>query len=296
MAMTLCLLRARMKAGGDGTIASMWFPGGLAVCFLPCFLRGRFGILAHGTEIAPSRGGLRRHVMRYVFRRADVIFANSSFTQELLQRADVRDNVRVVHLGIDDSFATPERAADPTILSVGRLIRRKGFDIVIAALPAIAARFPNVRYEIVGAGPQQAELEQLADRLDVRGRVHFLGAVDDAALSRAYARAWCFALPVRAIGDDIEGFGLVYLEAALAQLPAIGGRGSGAEDAIADGETGVLVDGSSVSAVCDAIVALLGDRAHAAALGARGRQRALEQFSWRETAAQIARLMAAPSV
>jgi phosphatidylinositol alpha-1,6-mannosyltransferase len=291
LTMTLWLLSARLTARNTYTVASMWFPGGLAACLLPRAIRGRLGILAHGTEIAPGRGGLRRHAMRYVFRQADAIFANSRFTSDLLQRAGVGTAVHIVHLGIDDAQLAPARAAQPTILSVGRLIRRKGFDTVIEALPAVAARFPDVRYEIVGAGPQQAELQALAERLGVARHVVFLGAVDDADMYRAYERAWIFALPVRAVGDDIEGFGLVYLEAALAELPAIGGRGSGAEDAIVDGETGLLVDGTSVAEATDALLALLSDRDRAAAMGARGRRRALDEFTWRKTATEIAQLM-----
>jgi len=294
LAMTLWLLGARIRANGGYTIASSWFPSGFAACLLPRFVRGRLGILAHGTEIASNRSGLRRHLMRYVFGHADVILANSAFTRDVLRRAGVQTNVDVVHLGIDDAPLTPARAPEPTILSVGRLIARKGFDTVIKALPRIASRLPTVRYEIVGAGPLQPALEELADRLVVRSHVAFLGAVDDTTMQRAYERAWCFALPVRAVGDDIEGFGLVYLEAALAELPAIGGRSSGAEDAIVDGETGLLVDGTSVDAVGDAILSLLEDPERAAAMGARGRQRALDEFTWHNTAATIARLMTSP--
>jgi phosphatidylinositol alpha-1,6-mannosyltransferase len=289
--MTLWLARASLMTKDRYTVASMWFPGGLAALLLPRALRGRLGVLAHGSEIAPQRGGLRRRVMRYVFERADVIIANSSFTRDLLVKAGVRQNVSVVHLGIDDSPAPRARAADPTLLSVGRLIPRKGFDRVIEALPRVLQRFPAARYEIVGAGPQRAELEALAARCGVSDHIAFLGAVDDARMRQAYARAWCFVLPVRANGSDVEGFGLVYLEAAIASLPTVGGRGSGAEDAIAAGDTGLLVDGTSADAVGDAIIALFGDPVAAAMMGLRGRERALRDFNWKKTAAQIAALM-----
>jgi phosphatidylinositol alpha-1,6-mannosyltransferase len=292
-AMTLWLFGARVTTRGSYMVASMWFPGGLAACFLPRPLRGRLGVLAHGSEIAPERGGLRRYIMRHVFKHADVIIANSRFTRDLLVRAGVRDNVEIVYNGIDDDPIVPQRAAHPIILSVGRLVSRKGFDKIIEALPAVLKLFPTAVYEIVGAGPQRAELEALADRCGVRDQVTFLGAVDDAQLREAYARAWIFALPVRAVGSDVEGFGLVYLEAALAALPAIGGRGSGAEDTIVAGDTGLLVEGTSIEAVAQAILGLLGDPDRAAIMGARGRQRALEHFTWRKTAAEIERLMTA---
>jgi phosphatidylinositol alpha-1,6-mannosyltransferase len=294
-AMTLWLLRARISDQKSYTVASVWFPGGLAACLLPRPLRGRLGVLAHGSEIAPEKTGLRRHVMRYVFRHADVIIANSRFTRDLLVRAGVRQPVSVVHLGIDDAPIAPARAPEPTVLSVGRLVPRKGFDKIIEGLPRVLREWPTLRYEIVGAGPQRAELEALAERCAVSANVVFLGALDDAGVREAYARAWCFALPVRTFGNDVEGFGLVYLEAALAALPAIGGRGSGAEDAIEAGETGLLVDGTSSDAVSDAILTLLADPANAARMGERGKQRALEHFTWRNTAAGVAGIMASPA-
>ena len=291
--MTLALLWARLTTKDPITIASMWFPGGLAACILPKFLRGRLGIIAHGTEIAPEKGGLRRVLMRYVFARADVIIANSAFTRELLRRAGVTGDIAVVHPGIDAQAIATRRAAEPTIVSVGRLIARKGFDRTIAAMPAVLLRYPTARYQIVGAGPQDAELRTLADRLGVGSHVDFLGSVSDAEMHAAYARAWCFALPARKIDNDVEGFGLVYLEAALADLPAIGGRNSGAEDAIEADQTGLLVDGNASAEISAAIVSLFDDPQHAVAMGERGRRRALEEFTWKRTAAAIAALMAA---
>jgi phosphatidylinositol alpha-1,6-mannosyltransferase len=289
-AMTASLLWTRIVTRDPLTIASMWFPGGLAACLIPRPLRGRLGVLAHGAEIAPARGGLRRVLMRYVFARADVIIANSRFTRSLLIKAGIRSAIAVVNPGIDAQPITPQRAAVPTIVSVGRLVARKGFDTVIAALPVVAKAIPDVRYEIVGSGPQRAELERLARDWGVEDRVSFSGAVDDAAVREAYARAWCFALPVRTIDSDVEGFGVVYLEAALAELPVVGGLESGAEDAIAQNETGLLVDGESNAAVAEALVALLGAPARASAMGELGRERALRDFTWARTASGIAEL------
>jgi phosphatidylinositol alpha-1,6-mannosyltransferase len=295
--MTGYLLRARFGARDPLTIASMWFPAGLAACLVPRFLRGRLVVLAHGTEIAPTRGGLRRRLMRYVFNRADIIVANSNFTGELLRKAGVRRPFAVVHPGIDAEPIAPQRSSTPTILSVGRLVARKGFDTTIAALPAVLDRFPSVRYEIVGSGPQRAELGELAKRLGVADHVEFLGGVNDDEMRAAYARAWLFALPARRIGNDVEGFGLVYLEAALAELPAVGGRNSGAEDAIAADDTGLLVDGESSADVAAAIIALLADRDAAHAMGVRAQRRALEYFTWARVATDFAGLtnMAASS-
>jgi phosphatidyl-myo-inositol dimannoside synthase len=290
-AMTFWLFWACLTSKNRYIVASVWFPGGLAACLLPRNVRGRLGVLAHGSEIAPQRAGFRCRVMRYVFEHADAIIANSHFTRDLLIQAGVKQPVSIVLPGIDAAPIEPARAPQPTLLSVGRLIARKGFDKVIEALPRVLRRFPSARYEIVGAGPQRAELESLARHCGVIDHVTFLGALDDVQLRAAYARAWCFVLPVRASGNDVEGFGLVYLEAALADLPTIGGRGSGAEDAIAADETGLLVDGTSGDAVAEAILALLEDPARAARMGIHGRERALANFTWRGTAAKIASAM-----
>nr|MDQ6929635.1 glycosyltransferase family 4 protein [Candidatus Eremiobacteraeota bacterium] len=122
----------------------------------------------------------------------------------------------------------------------------------------------------------------------VASHVFFLGDVDDAEVRAAYARAWCFALPTRRVGvGDVEGFGIVYLEAAMASLPAVGGRNSGAEDAIEDNESGLLVDGDNPAEIAEAVGFLLQDRARAAGMGQYACARALREFSWRIAAANI---------
>ncbi len=279
-------VRALRIARDRVTIASVWWPVGFALVLIPRRFRGPLAMIAHGTEISPSRTGTRQKIMRAVFGQADVILANSRFTRGLLERAGVGGDIRVVSLGVDMEPVAPARSSEPTILSVGRLVARKGFDHVIDALPALRNEFPSLHYEIVGSGPERPALEARAVRLGVTSHVTFLGSVSEEELRRAYARAWCFALPVRNIADDVEGFGIVYLEAAMASLPAIGGTASGAADAIVDGSTGLLVDGTNVTVIAEALATLLRDRAESEAMGASGLQRALE-FTWTRTTDQI---------
>jgi phosphatidylinositol alpha-1,6-mannosyltransferase len=279
-------LRALRTARERVTIASVWWPVAFPLAFIPRRVRGPLAILVHGTEVAPSRTGLRQRIMRAVFARADVILANSEFTKGLLARAGIVKHVRVIPLGVDMKPVAVRRAADATVLSVGRLVERKGFDRVIDALPALCAEFPALRYEIVGDGPEREALAARAERLGVAAHVGFLGSVSEDALRAAYARAWCFALPVRAVDEDVEGFGIVYLEAAMASLPTIGGLASGAADAIADGETGLLVDGTSVDAIVEAIGRLLREPEWGAEMGRRGLERA-RKFTWMRTADEI---------
>ncbi|TAM73607.1 glycosyltransferase family 1 protein [bacterium] len=285
------LARAHRLVGDGTTVCSSWLPAGVAAAFYHRASPMNLAILAHGSEITPSASPLRLALQRAVFARAGHRIANSRFTARLLAQAGVTQRVDVVACGVDAWSAVRHPAAEPTILSVGRLIPRKGFDRVIAALPALMRRLPSVRYEIVGDGPQRGELEAQAEHLGVAEHVRFLGAVDDEALHAAYGRAWCFALPARAEGSDVEGFGIVYLEAALAALPAIGGCGTGAEDAIVDNATGLLVDGNDVTALTRALSRLLIDRPWALSLGLTGRRRTLACYTWQHTAKRLATIL-----
>ncbi|MGZ3505779.1 MAG: glycosyltransferase family 4 protein [Vulcanimicrobiaceae bacterium] len=272
------------------TIASSWPRSGLACATLPKSLRGDLAIVAHGSEILSQRSMPRRSVMQLVFHRADVAVANSAFTKRLLVEAKIQTPIVVSRCGIDRAPLYRAPAAVPTILSVGRLVRRKGFDMMIEALPALLDRFANLRYEIVGVGPDCARFRERVRELGLDDHVAFLGDISDEELQQAYARAWCFALPTRRVGTgDVEGFGIVYLEAAMAGLPSIGGLNSGAEDAIADGKSGLLVDGNDPAAIARAVGYLLADPDRARALGQYGRNRALNEFTWRLTADTIMR-------
>ncbi len=280
--LTIAFVKALTIARDRTTLAANWWPSGLPLAIMPRFLRGKLAIFAHGSDVAPERGGLRKAAMRYVFSRADVIFANSRFTEGLLAKAGVTNRVRIIALGVDADPIEPNPSSVPTVLSVGRLVERKGFDRIIEALVQLRRLYPNIRYEIVGDGPHRGRLEALAEHFGVADCVVFHGALLQRDMRLAYARAWCFALPVREVGNDVEGFGIVYLEAAMASLPAVGGLRSGAADAIVEGETGFLVDGNDPEAVGTAIAKLLSDPGRARQMGARAFERA-KTFTWQRT-------------
>lgn len=287
-AMVIASLRAMAHVPRTYTLASIWFPSGLVAAIIPRRIRGPLGVFVHGAEVAPRRRGLRRLLMLFVFARADVLFADSRFTASLVRRAGFSGgNMVVVPCGSEAREVIRNPSPMPTVLSVGRLVTRKGFDRLIEALPLVRLALPTVQCEIVGSGPEEARLRTLVQSLCLGSCVHFLGEIDDVALDAAYARAWCFAMPVRTVGEDVEGFGIVYLEAAIAGLPAIGGRDSGATDAIVDDETGIIVDGNDPAAIADAVSLLLGSPQHANEMGARARKRALTEYTWHRTVTTI---------
>jgi phosphatidylinositol alpha-1,6-mannosyltransferase len=285
--MDRALRRARRRCGDGVTISSTWNPAGIVAGRARKHYE-KTAVFAMGAEVLRQDTVLRRTALRSTFESADAIFSISRFTSSQLKKAGVKKPPILVYGGVDPVEQAHEPSMRPTILSVGRLVRRKGFDRVIEALPVLSRFHPDVTYDIVGEGPDREYLIDVAKRCGVVDRVRFLGFIDDNALRAAYRRAWCFALPVRRDGHEVEGFGLVYLEAAVAGVPSIGGRDSGAEDAIAHGKTGLVVDGRDGREISDALELLLRDRDFAALLGNAARRRALRDFSWQQIARTVA--------
>lgn len=168
-----------------------------------------------------------------------------------------------------------------TLLSVSRLVPRKGIDTTIRALRCLP---PGVAYRVVGSGPDLDRLRGLAREVGVADRVTFLGRLEEDALEREYQRCTIFVQPARRTGAELEGYGLVYFEAAAWGRPVIAGRSGGEIDAVVDGVTGLVVDGTSVEAVGSAIRSLLGDWERSQAMGAAGRRRVETTHNWTRAA------------
>jgi phosphatidylinositol alpha-1,6-mannosyltransferase len=152
---------------------------------------------------------------------------------------------------------------------------------------------PSVEYRVIGSGPDEARLRGLAAAEGVADRVHFLGRLDDDSLAAEYRRCAIFVLTARrTIGGDLEGYGLVYFEAAAWGRPVVAGRSGGEIDAVENGTTGLLVDGESPSAVSQAIESLLADPVRLQAYGAAGRRRVETTHNWTRAAAAVDRTFA----
>jgi phosphatidylinositol alpha-1,6-mannosyltransferase len=257
---------------------------------------------AHGEEVSYARGSRElRALMSLVQHDADAILANSQNTAEVLRSAGApADRIAVVYPGVDGTRFRPDgadamsirrkvaREGEVLLVTVGRLQRRKGHDLVIRAMAELRHSDPVLRYLIVGDGEERERLEQLARDHDVSDRVVFLGAVASEMLPSCYAAADIFVHPNRTEGLDFEGFGLVFLEAAAAGLPVIAGRTGGAPEAVEAGQTAVLVSGTDLGELVSSLQALLADPARCRAMGRAGRERALGQFSW-DRAAELTR-------
>ena len=246
----------------------------------PAALARRLGlpvvVLVYGRDVT-ARPALPAPV-----READRVIALTSWMAgELTGRGLAPGRVAVALPGVHEP-ASPGAAAPPwarwgegpRVLSVGRLVPRKGHDRLIDAFPRVLAQVPDARLLIVGDGPGRSEL---ADRIRRRGltrAVHLAGFLSAEELEATYRAADLFVLPCREeAGGDTEGFGLVFLEAGARGLPVIGGRTAGVVEAVRDAETGLLVDGRDPGAIAAACAALLLDRGQAEALGRAGRAR-----------------------
>jgi phosphatidylinositol alpha-1,6-mannosyltransferase len=277
--------------------------GWVGVC-LARLLRLPLVVYAHGEEITTWRRSPRRlKAMRFAYRRADRVVANSEFTRDRLLELGVDPKrIRIIHPGVDLQRFHPGQesvdlrqglgigAGQKLILSVGRLSRRKGFDQVIRALPQLLREGLDVRYAIIGIGEDRDYLQALALERGVAERVHLLGHVESADLPRWYCAADLFAMPNREIDGDTEGFGMVFVEAAACGTPSLAGMAGGTGAAVIDEVTGLRVDGADEDAVTRALARLLGDEALRLRLAEAARLRAETDLAWERVAEKTATL------
>jgi phosphatidyl-myo-inositol dimannoside synthase len=273
-------------------------PEGLIAWWLRFFDSIPYLLYAHGEEILIALSSRKfRWLLPKIYNSASAIIANSRNTKALLQGLSISPHkIHIIHPGVDiRSFNVGPVANDKirqrfnlgqssVLLTVGRLQQRKGQDMVIKALPSIQREIPNVKYVIVGIGEELANLKRLAFDVGVPDKVIFTECVSNEELASYYAACDVFIMPNRQIGADIEGFGMVYLEAGAAGKPVIGGRSGGTDDAIIEGLTGLRVDGNSVADIATAVISLLSDPKKAKAMGENGRLRVENEFTWEAVA------------
>jgi phosphatidylinositol alpha-1,6-mannosyltransferase len=176
------------------------------------------------------------------------------------------------------------------VVCVSRLVARKGQDVLIRGMASIRRRVPDATLVVVGGGPYRGPLERMAEELAPPGSVVFTGQVSEEDLPRYYRLGDVFAMPCRDRlgGFEVEGWGNVFIEAAACGRPVVVGDSGGAREALVDGETGILVRGSRVREVADAIAGLLADPARAEAMGRAGRARVERDHTWPRAAAELA--------
>lgn len=289
---------------------TVWFGAAAPLALLSPMLRraGATRILAstHGHEVGWSMLPGARQALRVIGENTDVVTYVSRYTRGRFASA-FGPNAALEYLppGVDTEVFRPDPAARtelraryglgdrPTILCLSRLVPRKGQDTLIIAMLEIRARIPGAVLVVAGGGPYEDKLHALTVALGLTDDVVFTGRVPSSELAAHHTLADVFAMPsrTRGAGLDVEGLGIVYLEASASGVPVVAGRSGGAPETVLEGKTGRVVDGRNSTEIADAIVDILSDRDAAAEMGAAGRAWVEEQWRWDSLGARLRQLL-----
>ncbi|MCX6740031.1 MAG: glycosyltransferase family 4 protein [Candidatus Parcubacteria bacterium] len=274
----------------------------LPMGYIALLLKLPFIVSLHGFDVlAAQKTAWKKYWLLKILNQAKAIIVNSKFTEnEVSKLAISSDKISIVYPCPNikpEDLNSQERQTLKTelelhskkvLLSVGRMVPRKGFDKVIEALPEVIEKIPNLVYLLVGNGKRYLDdLEILAIQKQVLDHVTICEDIPDTNLPSFYDLADVFIMPARQIGSDVEGFGIVYLEANSFGKPVIAGKSGGASEAVIDGQTGILVDPENVSQIAKVIINLMTDQEYAIKLGAQGKERVLSEFQWDKQVAKL---------
>ena len=261
-----------------------------------------FLLFVHGEDINVAKTSRELSVLtRYVLKHAKVVIANSTYTErKLVDDWSVnKSKIKLLNPGIDYAkFATDASApAQNTtsknnlrIMTAGRLQKRKGHDTVIKAIAELRDHFNQIDYHIVGRGEEETALKQLASDLGVSENIHFLGEITDQELIKQYRACDIFVLANREIDGDVEGFGIVLLEAQACGKPVIAGNSGGTADTLIDGETGFLIDATDESELISTIVKRMSSDEARKRIGQRGQEYVSKNFCWRMLSKRVSNI------
>ena len=322
--------------GGYHILVGHILPLGTAALVIKKIKGVPYSVVLHGMDLSLAlKAGRKKWLAKKILKHASRIICAASFTANMARGAiggKGAEKVSVVNPGVDfhithnmehiTKIKEEYNLKNKIILfSIGRLVKRKGFDRVIEATPAILKEAPNLVYVIAGTGPDEEYLKKLVKGVQhpigcwtplagnqsaavetrqclvstnvdaplIKGDrgIIFLGKISDEEKWAWLDLCDIFTMPSRQIGDDFEGFGIVYLEASLAGKPIVAGRSGGVKDAVLDGETGLLVNPESADEIAAAIIKLAKDEKLRKKLGEAGRRRVEEKFGWGKQVGKI---------
>lgn len=265
-------------------------------------LRGaNLTVMANGNDFLESRWQrpFWKRRMHRAFLQADHVVCCSNESKRILLKTipGLESKTHALLPAVDPEEFTPDTTPrhPPVLLTLGRVVARKGQDMVLRALPAILNEFPDTQYWVAGRGADLDRLKKMTTKNGLENNVRFLGFVSEEERLRLYQECSIYLMPSREIGDegDFEGFGITYLEANACGRPTIGGRSGGVADAVLDGETGFLVDPESPDEIAEKTLRLLKDPELANRLGRQGRARVERVLNWDATARKLANLIGA---
>lgn len=262
--------------------------------------------LTHGHEVWWSKVFPFTLAMKSISRQVNTLTYLGEFTRNAISKSVTKvaaQSMVKIAPGIDTDHFSPQDARElrnelgltekKVIVSVGRLVHRKGQDVLIEAMPAIIKDVPEAHILMIGEGPYRSYLENRVKALGIEERITFIGRIQYADLPRYICVGDLFVMPSRSrlAGLEVEGLGIVYLEASACGLPVIAGDSGGAPDAVLEGETGLVVDGTQKTEVAAAVIELLLDPDRSQAMGIRGRRWIIQEWRWEIWSARFAELL-----
>ncbi|MDO8592875.1 MAG: glycosyltransferase family 4 protein [bacterium] len=297
----------------DHVLAGNILPLGAAALICAKFINIKYSVILHGMDLPYAlRRKRKKWLAEKILRQAEKIFCGNSYTAEMVKKflpVIEHGKIITVNPGVSHNIQYPISLASPDLakpdniqlkkkynlenkiilLSVGRLVMRKGFDKVIEAMPKVLEKIPNLVYIILGDGGEFGNWKLKIENLKLEKFIYIIKQSDDEQRDLWYNISDIFIMPSRNINGDFEGFGIVYLEANLAGKPVIAGDSGGVRDAVIDGVNGLLVNPEDTNAIASAIIKLASDSELRQKLGKQGRERAIREFSWGKQIAVIAR-------
>jgi len=262
--------------------------------------------LTHGHEVWWSKVFPFTLAMKIISRQVNTLTYLGEFTRNAISKSVTKvaaQSMVKIAPGIDTDHFSPQDARElrnelglsekKVIVSVGRLVHRKGQDVLIEAMPAIIKDVPDAHLLMIGEGPYRGYLENRVKALGIQESVTFIGRIQYVDLPMYLCVGDLFVMPSRSrlAGLEVEGLGIVYLEASACGLPVIAGDSGGAPDAVLEGQTGLVVDGTQKSEVALAVVELLLDPERSQAMGIRGREWIIQEWRWEIWAARFAEIL-----
>ncbi len=296
------LAKMKAKKQGDYFLIGQILPLGTAAMLVNYFFKLDYAVLLHGLDFnLASTGGRKKWLTKKILNRAHKIICANSYTSSQVKNfaPAVENKLNLVNPGVEPQSTGLNLAPvfelrrkhglenKLILLTVGRLIKRKGVDQVIKSLPEVLKIQPNLVYVVIGNGPELDNYQRLAKKLGLQNNIIFLSSVDDKEKILWYYAGDIFIMVSRNLGADVEGFGIVYLEAGLAGKPVIACKTGGVADAVADEVNGLLVDPESIKQISAAILRLAEFKGLRERLGVAGQKRANEQFNWQGQAKKM---------
>ncbi|MFA5128590.1 MAG: glycosyltransferase family 4 protein [Patescibacteria group bacterium] len=274
-------------------LVSQVLPVGTVAMIVKKIFKIPYFISCHGMDILTAAGNPRKKkLMNKILEQASGVVANSEFTKKELVKLAVPENKIIIIYPCPGRMSgiAPERISEiknrlgladkKIILTVGRLVARKGQNKVIEAMTEILKHVPNAIYVIVGDGLESEKLKIQSEKLKLENNILFTGEISEEKKLAFYQLCDVFIMTPRQIGADVEGFGTVYLEANQFGKPVVAGGSGGVGEAVADGVTGLVVDPENITQIAEAVIKILTDENLAKKMGEEGRERVEKEFEW----------------